>query len=588
MANRSEASGRERFSPVASFVPPARIMPTRRFIPSELDSACSRLDVDSALRWLARISRRISMPLFGGRLEIQRTCVEWTMGPTEIQRLQAYAAENDHAPIVYFRGQLLELLRWLAYSSSTRKIANYSKMQLFHERGRFLFATLCAGQIWSKRAFHEVSTDSGDALTSRRQEYLLSFRRSREAATIVGNTYQPLARSYIIFGDVLPTLLGQFLTKFREVTGLAYEDFLNCQALFWASLINNKNEWAHIDLLELPSHRYRHILQRFLRCYAQPLSALATADGTGPASERSRQSNRLRKLRRRPILLTSNGNQAVVPDTVIFSEFLSVGPLFEVLPFLNEGMLFDRFGRACEEYCARILQRAYPTTSHRLARRLYQNVTGGSGADEFEVDAHVVSGSAAAVLEVKASFVSEDVTTGTNAQFVDHLRDRYVSDDAGRPKGVKQLARVVNAICSNDWSGEEDEFNAVVRLFPVLVVLDSQLDSGLFGRFLAEEFAAQFGKHLNDRDGGFNLRGRWVAHLLVLTVEALENLEDSLHQFSLLDMMKDYSEAHPDRLLSVHNYLLTSDYSGQLRHNRHMVATADEIFRRAKFSVFGK
>ena len=273
---------------------------------------------------------------------------------------------------------------------------------------------------------------------------------------------------------------------------------------------------------------------------------------------------------------------------MIFSEFLSVGPLFEVLPFLNEGMLFDRFGRACEEYCARILQRAYPTTSHRLARRLYQNVTGGSGADEFEVDAHVVSGSAAAVLEVKASFVSEDVTTGTNAQFVDHLRDRYVSDDAGRPKGVKQLARVVNAICSNDWSGEEDEFNAVVRLFPVLVVLDSQLDSGLFGRFLAEEFAAQFGKHLNDRDGGFNLRGRWVAHLLVLTVEALENLEDSLHQFSLLDMMKDYSEAHPDRLLSVHNYLLTSDYSGQLRHNRHMVATADEIFRRAKFSVFGK
>ena len=233
MASRSVADGRERFSPVASFVPPARIMPTRRFIPSELDRACSRLDVDSALRLLARISRRISMPLFGDRIETQRTCVEWTMSAKEIQRLQAYAAENDRAPIVYFRGQLLELLRWLAYSSSTREIANYSKMQLFHERGRFVFAALCAGQIWSRTAFHEVSTDSGGPLTSRRQDYLLPFRRSREAAAIVGNTYQPLARSSIIFGDVLPTLLGQFSTTFREATGLAYEDFLNCQALFW-------------------------------------------------------------------------------------------------------------------------------------------------------------------------------------------------------------------------------------------------------------------------------------------------------------------------------------------------------------------
>ena len=525
------------------------------------------------------------MPLFGDRLETQRTCVEWTMSAKEIQRLQAYAAENDGAPIVYFRGQLLELLRWLAYSSSTREIANYSKMELFHERGRFLFAALCAGQIWSRTAFHEVSTDSGGPLTSRRHDYLLPFRRSREAAAIVGNTYQPLARSSIIFGDVLPTLLGEFSTTFREATGLAYEDFLNCQALFWARLINEQNEWAHIDLLGLPSHRYRHILQRFLCRYAQPLSALATA---GPASDRSRRSNRLRTLRRRPILLTSDGNQAVVPDTVIFAEFLSVGPLFEVLPFLNIGKLFDRFGRACEEYCGRILQRAYPTTSNRLARRLYRNAAGGSGADEFEVDAHVVSGSAAAVLEVKASFLSEDVAAGTNAEFVAHLTERYVSDNAGRPKGVKQLARIVDAICSNDWSGEEDEFNAVIRLFPVLVVLDSHLDSGLFGRFLAEEFAAQFGAHLDDRDGGFKLRGRWVAHLLVLTVEALENLEDSLHQFSLLDVMRDYSEAHPDRLLSVHNYLLTSDYAGQLRHNRHLAATAGEIFRRASLSVFGK
>ena len=204
MASRNVADDRERFSPVVSFVPPARIMPTRRFTPSELDRACSRLDVDSALCLLARMSRRISMPLFGDRLEPQRTCVEWTMSPAEIQHLQAYAAEIDHPPVVYFRAQLLEFLRWLAHSPSTRQIANYSKVQLFQERHRFVFSALCAGQIWSRRAFVEVSEDSDGQLSSRRRDYLLAFRRSREAAAIVGSTYHSVARASIIFGDVFP------------------------------------------------------------------------------------------------------------------------------------------------------------------------------------------------------------------------------------------------------------------------------------------------------------------------------------------------------------------------------------------------
>ena len=596
--------GRERFNPIVSFVPPARIMPTRRFTPSELERACSRLDVDHALLLLARISRRISMPphrdqsvdrpanaLRGAALHLafqaQRTCVEWTMNDSEINRLKAYAAESDRPPFVYFRAQLLEFLRWLAHSHSTRSIANYSKTQISHERSRFLFSVLCAGEVWSSRTFREVSTDTGGPLTSRRQDYLLSFRHGREASATVANTYYPLARSSIIFGAILPRLLGSFSTSFRETTGLSYEQFLNCQALFWAMLINEENEWAHLDLQGLQSRPYGHSLQRFLCRYAQPLSTLATTDQARSTSEMSCLTNRLRALRKRPILLTSDGNHAAVPDTLIFAEFVSVGPLFEILQPANQSTVFDCFGRAVEEYCGGILRRAYPPTSRRLARRLYQNASGASSAGNFEVDAHVTSGRSAAILEVKASFLSEDVMEG-NARFFARLTNRYVSAEGGRPKGVKQLARIVEAICSNEWLGEEDEFNAVARLFPVLVVLDDQLDNGLVGRFLAEEFAKQFGVELNDRDGGFRRRGRWVAHLMVLTVGTLEELEESLHCFSLLGMMEDYAEAHPDRLLSVRNYVVTSDYSNQLRPNRHLAAASGEIFRRASVNVSGE
>ena len=337
--------GRERFNPIVSFVPPARIMPTRRFTPSELARACSRLDVDNALLLLARISRRISMPphrdqsvdrpanaLRGAALHLafqaQRTCVEWTMNDSEINRLKAYAAESDRPPFVYFRAQLLEFLRWLAHSHSTRSIANYSKTQISHERSRFLFSVLCAGEVWSSRTFREVSTDTDGPLTSRRQDYLLSFRHGREASATVANTYYPLARSSIIFGEILPRLLGSFSTSFRETTGLSYEQFLNCQALFWAMLINEENEWAHLDLQGLQSRPYGHSLQRFLCRYAQPLSTLATTDQARSTSEMSCLANRLRALRKRPILLTSDGNRAAVPDTLIFAEFVSVGPLF--------------------------------------------------------------------------------------------------------------------------------------------------------------------------------------------------------------------------------------------------------------------
>ncbi len=587
MSSRNVAEGRERFNPVVSFVPSALIMPTRRFIPSELERACSRLDVDNALLLLARISRRISMPLPRDQIEAQRTCVEWTMNDSEINRLNAYAAKSDRPPPVYFRAQLLEFLRWLAHSPSTRSSANYSKTQISHERSRFLFSVLCAGEVWSSRTFREVSTDSDEPLTSRRQDYLLSFRHGREASDTVANTYYPLARSSIIFGEILPRLLGSFSTSFREATGLSYEHFLNCQALFWAMLINEENECAHLNLQGLQSHPYGHSVQQFLWRYAQPLSTLATTDQAQSTSERSRLANRLRPLRKRPILLTKDGNHAAVPDTVIFADFLSVGPLFEVLHPANQSTLFDRFGRAFEEYCGGILQRAYPRTSHRLARRLYQNTTGGSSAGKFEVDAHVISGYSAAILEVKASFLSEDVTEGPNARFFARLTNRYVSAEGERPKGVRQLARIVEAICSNEWLGDEDEFNAVVRLFPVLVVLEDQLDDGLVCRFLAEEFAKQFRVELNDRDGGFRLHGRWVAHLMVLTVGTLEDLEESLHNFSLLEMMEDYAQAHPDRLLSVRNYV-TSDYSNQLRPNRHLAAASGEIFRRASVNVSGE
>ena len=70
---------------------------------------------------------------------------------------------------------------------------------------------------------------------------------------------------------------------------------------------------------------------------------------------------------------------------------------------------------------------------------------------------------------------------------LEQLRKQFgVTEDS--VKGTGQLARVVNALASQQWTGPEGSFAGVRTIYPVLVVHDRGSAAPGFGIFIDAEF----------------------------------------------------------------------------------------------------
>jgi hypothetical protein len=60
-------------------------------------------------------------------------------------------------------------------------------------------------------------------------------------------------------------------------------------------------------------------------------------------------------------------------------------------------------------------------------------------------------------------------------------------------------------------------------------------------------------------------KGRFrVSGLIVLTIDDLETLERSIHNFGLTDLLRSYSQASADRTCDMRTFLSTSEYGKKL------------------------
>jgi len=82
------------------------------------------------------------------------------------------------------------------------------------------------------------------------------------------------------------------------------------------------------------------------------------------------------------------------------------------------------------------------------------------------------------------------------------------------------------------------------------------------------------------------INGRRIAHLIVITLDDLETLETSSDKFALLDCLRDYARACPDRLTSLHNFVASSSYRAHLRHNAWLAERATELLDRTMKRLF--
>ncbi len=165
-------------------------------------------------------------------------------------------------------------------------------------------------------------------------------------------------------------------------------------------------------------------------------------------------------------------------------------------------------------------------------------------------------------IESKAVWVREDKIDGSPEGYAAFLKLKYgatLQGDRLQRKGIAQLANSIRQLACGYWIARDSSLLAHKRIVPVLLVHDSLVEAPLHPWFLAREFAMLLDHSIREWRGESVRVGTFIVdNLIVVTVDDLEALETSSTHFDLLELFEDYSKAHPDRLDSLHNYIVSN------------------------------
>lgn len=562
---------------IGVFVVPDVVFPGVTGTEQELIEVLGTLSRDDTLFHTARLNTLISG---SGDYDLkgrQQAALNWLCKSAQIDRINAFIISRGNlGPVtIFFRGQCLELIRWAA-----RYCKNLPKDGLSFEdpqrRENFLKALLIAGVLWGKRIYADKLTGGTDIDDSRRRA-LGAFRKGVEESNLAPHFGVALGRGKVLFVEHLPIRYPAFATDFLRVTGLTIGQYRACVAsLSVYTIFNHKDGPLFRTQSVGRATALRDEFPKYFELESQTPEQLARSlwddfDKLG-----------YRALRERPIMVAADG-RAMILDPTFYAEKISVGPLFHVISAAKgrkANEIFGMFGQAFEDYAAAILGRMYPSRPPLVDRVLYGLKGINPLKPEFEIDATLLDARAAAVFEIKAAWLREDaIADGAPEKFLQDIRKKYGCSPGERDKGVAQLARSNGAIARGDWLGPNREFAGVTLLYPVLLVHDTRFDMPTLGSFLDAEFKALLGEIPATVV---------VAPLAVMTIHDLENLESSVEGFSFIDFLAAYTRDCRDRVQSVHNYMVFSDYGKRVIPSRHLMESSAEILTVLERELFPK
>jgi hypothetical protein len=421
--------------------------------------------------------------------------------------------------------------------------------------------------LWSNRIYGGKLT--GDSPVSEvRLRALGALRKGVEEGNLAPHIGIAIGRGLKLFTEYLPKYLPDFSSLFQAATGLTLRQYLGCAtALSHYIQQRGKDGPLFVSQIVAAATTYKDIFPKFFALESQTPEQLA--DSFWNNFEKSGY----KTLRERPIMIVADG-RGMVLDPTFFIERVSIGALFHIVKGKTRSesnRIFAAFGDAFEEYVADMLKRMYPH-SPGLVDRVMFGMKGRDGkGKKFEIDGAVFDVSKGIVLETKASFLREDAITSDDPEdFVRAIRASYgaATGENERDKGVAQLARSIGAIVRGEWTGERNEFATLSIIYPVLVAHDTRLDAPALGHFLEEEFRSLLGTVP---------AGKRVAPLTVMTIQDLENLEKSINDFSLVNLLEDYSQECPDRVRSLHNYIAFSSYAAKIKPSDFLIDASKAI-----------
>jgi hypothetical protein len=576
---------------VGIYVPVYEVFPGTEPSLPVFTSLLGKLSLTDVLFWCARLNHVVTSKSNFTHEQKQAFGLRQFFSPAEIARLDYFCAAQQRPPAsvtIFFRGQLLELVRWAALCCDDRP-DDGTTFEDPEKRHIFAQACLIASDVWARRIYGDALTLEG-GIDAARQRTLGPFRKGAEGSLTSSELSQDLGRGWRLFCQHMPRFDTGFEALFQSATGLSTEDYFVC----WSALITNyakPNAEATIFSRDTSSPKTvcPDLFARFLAIESQsPVELRAelwpaiTRDGALAGVNHYYD---YRPLRERPILKSADGRMILI-DPVFAAEKCAIGPLFHVLPLRNANRLFEAFGNAFEQYAGDTLERTFPATPG-LVNPLARNVEGrGAAGEQFEIDASLNYVTDLVLFEVKAVWGREsDLAPERSDALLDLLRKRF-SVTVDSVTSVRQLARVITAIVERRWLGPMNEFAGARRIFPVLVVHDRLSGAPGFGAFVLDEFRKALTGHVPARPGEFTCGHLTIVAPIVLTAEDLELLEVSIERSGLRDLLAEYSRLAPDRMSPFSAYLAEISASGRVFANRALAATSMDVLNRAMERLF--
>lgn len=577
---------------IGIYVPVYEVFPETEPTLPVFTALLRKLSLTDVLFWCARLNHVVTSRSNFTHEQKQAFGVRQFFSAAEIAHLDQFCLMERRpadSVTVFFRGQLLELIRWASLFCDDHP-DDGTTFEAPEARQAFAQACLIASDIWARRTYGNALSLK-DGIDVARQRALGPFRKGAEGSLTSSELAQDLGRGWRLFREEMPRLDPGFEVLFQSSTGLSIEDYYVC----WSALITNyakPNAEATIFSADTsaPKTACPELFARFLEIESQsPVQLRARlwlSTMREGASEETAPPFDYRPLRERPILRSADGRMILI-DPVFAAEKCAVGPLFHVLPLTNANRLFETFGKAFEQYAGETLERTFPAAPG-LVSPLSRNIEGLSTAGErFEIDAVLNYVTDLVLFEVKAVWGREsDLSPERSGALLSLLRNRFsVTEDA--VKGVGQLARIIVAIVERRWLGPMDGFADAQRVFPIIVVHDRLLGSPGFGAFIVEEFRNALGPHSVARHGEFHRGQITILAPIVLTAEDLELLEVSVERSGFRDLLAEYSRFSPDRMSPFSTYLAEISASKRVFANRALAGTSMNVLTYAKERLFG-
>lgn len=594
-------------NPTGVYVPIHEVFPGAQSNFDAFTSLVRKLSRTDALFWCARLNLIISNPQNPDHRATQQYGLSTFFTPQQIDRINRFARIHGGADkvTVFFRGQLLELIRWVCLFCQDQP----GDGETFNDpeiRETFAKVVLLASDIWARRVIGDKFSLEGGVDAARQR----ALGAIRQAIAETSSGIEPLwavGRGRSIFGDHFPQFYPDMEKVFTAQTRLSLDEYYTCLCAMIGQYLNRTPEKAasgadgpglfSVDTFCDPCPHMKPVFSQYLALESQTPDELSRALWGSRTVATPNDAGRydFGPLRRRPIVRSTDA-RAIIVDPVFYAERGAVGPLFYALQGMDSGQanqIFAAFGQAFEAYAGEILRRVFPEQPPPLARRLVWNLIGrdGEGREVQLADACLNNVKELVLFEIKAAWVRDDIVVDEEPdRYLDHLREKYGvhggPECRASVKGVGQLARTISRLAGGEWRATGQELAEARRVYPVLVVHDQFVDAPVHSHFLATEFARCLQPDGTWANGDLQKGPFSVLPLIVMTIDDLESLETSLEHFGLCDLLRDYSAACRDRIVSLHNFVAASHYGTMIYYSRGVARKSLEILKTTMKALF--